>query len=96
MLKELIGIMEDDMNDSYMLYEYLKQAKEDDDEAMTQFFFNRVKYRLANFKEDKSMVKGITAKEEVEWDNVGKILFSNMEDKMNKLEYQVARLMGTK
>lgn len=35
MLRELIGIMEDDMNDNYMIYEYLKQAKENNNEAMT-------------------------------------------------------------
>lgn len=63
---------------------------------MTQLFFDRIKYRLANFKEDKSMVKDLIVKEEVEWDSVGKILFSNMEDKMDKLDYQVIRLMNNK
>lgn len=62
MLRELIGIMEDDMNDNYMIYEYLKQAKENNNEAMTQFFFSRAKQRLANFKEDKTIVKDMAAK----------------------------------
>lgn len=30
------------------------------------------------FQEDKSMVKDLIVKEEVEWDSVGKILFSNV------------------
>lgn len=42
------------------------------------------------------MVKDLIVKEEVEWDSVGKILFSNMEDKMDKLDYQVIRLMNNK
>lgn len=51
-MKHLLKVMTDDLDDCYMLYDYAKDAKEDNNQKDMIFFRERAKVRMQQFKDD--------------------------------------------
>lgn len=96
MLKELFKLMDDDLRDSYMIYEYAKQAKACGDNRLFSLLVERVKDRMSHFKSDRKIVQDMIDGKGEEWGDLDTVMVQVMVEKMSTLEYKLDNLLDNK
>ncbi len=91
-MKHLLKVMTDDLDDCYMLYDYAKDAKEDNNQKDMIFFRERAKVRMQQFKDDVKKVHEKATEKGMQMDEASKYLMQTYTDKAEKLEYRIAKL----
>lgn len=91
-MEHILKIMNDDLDDTYMLYDYAKAAKADGNQQHMIFFRDRAKVRMQHFKDDVKMVHTMAMEKGEKMDGPSKYLMQAYTDKAEKLEYRISKL----
>lgn len=94
-IKHLAKSIIDNLKDAQMLFDYAKEAKENKNLELANYFFMKTKTRLQMFNEDHQKVMDLIKKEEVEnkqpyqegkWD----CLYEYLIEEKEKIDYSIA------
>lgn len=92
-MEMLLSVLNDDLKDSEMFFDYAKRAKSMGNEQLCQMFVVRARERISKFRQTIEHVRKEARKtENPMWDKLGELMLQNDEEKINTLEYNITKM----
>lgn len=92
-IEMLISVLNDDLKDAEMLFNYAKRAKSMKNEALCQMFIVRARERVSKFKQCIEYVrKEMKRTADSMWDTLGELMLQDSEERINTLDYNLTKM----